>query len=65
MAGVKVNVGRPVRQLAVGGYSTCALLESGAVRCWGRNGSGLLGYDRQDDVGNDEEPASAGDLPLF
>ena len=32
-----------VRQLAVGQFHTCVLLESGAVRCWGDNGLGQLG----------------------
>jgi cysteine-rich repeat protein len=53
-----------VLQLALGGVHSCALIEQGRVRCWGHNGTGQLGYGVIDDVGNDEPPSSAGDLPL-
>ena len=36
-------VGLRVKQLALGDYHTCALLESGRVACWGGNGMGQLG----------------------
>jgi alpha-tubulin suppressor-like RCC1 family protein len=32
-----------VTSLSAGGYHTCALLDSGAVRCWGRNADSVLG----------------------
>jgi alpha-tubulin suppressor-like RCC1 family protein len=32
-----------VTQVAAGGYSTCALMSSGAVKCWGDNTYGQLG----------------------
>jgi alpha-tubulin suppressor-like RCC1 family protein len=32
-----------VNQLAMGGAHTCALLDTGAVQCWGENGAGQLG----------------------
>lgn len=35
--------GARVKQLALGNYHTCALLESGRVACWGDNGMGQLG----------------------
>jgi alpha-tubulin suppressor-like RCC1 family protein len=40
-----INLGAsPVKQIAVGSTHTCALLEDGILRCWGRNGSGELGF---------------------
>ena len=49
-------------QLAVGSGATCALLEGGALRCWGLNTSGKLGYGHTMNIGDDETPASAGDV---
>ena len=59
-----VNVGAKVSQIAVGSSHSCALLESGSVRCWGYNGSGQLGYGHTDTIGDNETPASAGDVDL-
>lgn len=41
---VGLNAG--VRTLANGSYHGCAVLEQGAIRCWGRNQSGQLGMGR-------------------
>ncbi len=38
-----VALGGPAVQIEAGGANTCALLEDGAVRCWGWGGSGALG----------------------
>ncbi len=38
-----VNFAVNATQVAVGGYHTCALLDGGAVECWGWNGEGELG----------------------
>ncbi|HYO59410.1 MAG TPA: RCC1 repeat-containing protein, partial [Archangium sp.] len=59
-----VTVGGSVRELAAGASHTCALLDSGAVRCWGLNAQGQLGYGHTRDVGDDESPASAGEVIL-
>jgi alpha-tubulin suppressor-like RCC1 family protein len=53
-----VPVGGPVKQISTGLRHTCALLESGGVRCWGFGGTGLLGYGNREDVGDDETPLS-------
>ena len=57
-----VDVGEPAVELAAGGNHTCALLESGRVRCWGSGIEGELGYGNVDDVGDDETPAQVGDV---
>src|SRR3954471_23525983 len=45
-----------------GGRHTCALLSNGAVRCWGYGLNGELGYGNSKDIGDNETPASAGDV---
>jgi alpha-tubulin suppressor-like RCC1 family protein len=59
-----VDVGGAVAQLAAGNSHTCALLENGAVRCWGANGAGQLGHGEWNPVGDDEEPSSVAALDL-
>ncbi len=59
-----VDVGGTVTQIAAGGAHTCALLDTGAVRCWGLGGLGKLGYGNTDDIGDDETLASAGDVDV-
>jgi len=52
-------------QLATGGGHTCALLSTGAARCWGENVSGQLGYNRVDSIGDREQPDAAGDIQVL
>lgn len=59
-----VNVGGPVRAISAGDGFSCALLESGALRCWGSAFKGKLGYGTERIIGDDEAPASAGDVPI-
>ena len=59
-----VDVGGTVSQLAAGGSHTCALLTSGAVRCWGNGAGGRLGYGNTSSIGDTEAPASAGDVTV-
>jgi alpha-tubulin suppressor-like RCC1 family protein len=59
-----VALGGRAVQVAAGRNHTCALLDTGKVRCWGGNAKGQLGYGHTRDIGDDEAPASAGDVPL-
>jgi alpha-tubulin suppressor-like RCC1 family protein len=52
-----VPVGGPVSAVTAGSTHTCAILENGAVRCWGRNTHGQLGYGHTDSIGDDETPS--------
>ncbi|MBL4635138.1 MAG: hypothetical protein JKY56_14800 [Kofleriaceae bacterium] len=54
----------PAVQLAVGGAHNCILLDDGHVRCWGNGADGRLGYENHEDIGDDEDPIDAGNLPL-
>jgi alpha-tubulin suppressor-like RCC1 family protein len=59
-----VDLGGNAVQIAAGIFHTCALLDTGSVRCWGVGYSGALGYGNTDDIGDDETPASAGDVDV-
>ena len=58
-------LGGPVTSLSAGGSHLCALMQSGGVRCFGSAGHGVLGYGNLNEIGDDETPASIGDVPLF
>ena len=64
IAGGVVDLGGSATQVAAGGEHSCALMVGGAVRCWGLGIDGQLGYANVDDVGDDELPSAAGDVPL-
>lgn len=59
-----VDVGEGVIQLTAGQYHTCALLFGGHVRCWGAGNHGRLGYGNTNNIGDNETPASAGDVDV-
>jgi alpha-tubulin suppressor-like RCC1 family protein len=59
-----INIGGKVVQIAAGMLHTCALLETGNVRCWGAGHEGRLGYGNHENIGDDETPADAGDLDI-
>ena len=59
-----VPLGAKAVAVAAGGSHTCAVLTTGTVKCWGENSTGQLGYAHTRRIGDDETPASAGDVPL-
>ena len=54
----EVDVGGTAERIAAGAAHTCAVLDGGAVRCWGSNASGQLGLPGVGMVGDDETPGS-------
>jgi len=46
----------PAMQVHASNFHSCALMQDGGVRCWGRGFSGRLGYGSTDNVGDNETP---------
>lgn len=46
--------------LGTGGRHSCSLNTDGDTRCWGRGNLGQLGYGNTNDIGDNEDPVSAG-----
>ncbi|HKE15317.1 MAG TPA: hypothetical protein VKB80_10650 [Kofleriaceae bacterium] len=64
-----INVGGSALAVAAGQAHTCVLLSEGRVRCWGvghlpKDASYTLGYQENEDIGDDETPASAGNVDV-
>ncbi len=55
---VYLGAGRTARAISAGFSHTCAILDTGAVRCWGFNGSGRLGTGNFQNIGDNETPGS-------
>ena len=53
---VKLGDGRTARAITAGDSHTCALLDDGAVRCWGFGANGQLGYANTNSIGDNETP---------
>ncbi|MEM7154434.1 MAG: hypothetical protein AAF799_16425 [Myxococcota bacterium] len=62
-----VDIGADIIGLSSKDHGSCAITSAGNLRCWGW-GTAALGYGLNPSFGNlgdDEDPASAGDVPLF
>ncbi|HMV65210.1 MAG TPA: MopE-related protein, partial [Myxococcota bacterium] len=60
LVSVNLGAGRTAKEVVLGAYQTCALLDNEQMRCWGDNGYGQLGIgntnrigDAANEVGND------------
>jgi alpha-tubulin suppressor-like RCC1 family protein len=60
---VDLGSGRTAEAISAGRH-TCAVLNLGAVRCWGTNRFGQLGYGHTASIGETETPAAAGPVDL-
>ena len=60
-----VQLGESAVQIDAGDGFTCALLQSGAVRCWGLGLGGRLGNGSEEDIGDDEVPADKSPIAVF
>ena len=56
---VDLGPGRTATAITAGEAHTCAILDDGAVRCWGYGLYGALGYGYTTNVGDDEPPSAA------
>ena len=56
---VNLGTGRTARAITLGDHSTCALLDNGAVKCWGFNLFGQLGLG--DSTNRGDQPGQMGD----
>ena len=59
-----VDVGGRVVSLSLGEQHTCALLDGGAIKCWGGNSSGQLGLGHRHTIGDNEVPSSIESINL-
>ena len=51
-----LSLGRKVQQISLGYRYSCALLDTGSVRCWGGNNYGQLGLGHTTVIGDNEFP---------
>jgi len=62
----ELAAGRKVELLRMGIQdTTCAIINDGAIRCFGKNIYGNLGIGHTSNIGDDEYPYTAGDVPVF
>jgi alpha-tubulin suppressor-like RCC1 family protein len=61
---VSLGAGRTAVSVNADDRQSCAILDTGRVRCWGLGSFGALGNGSSSDVGDDELPSAAGEVDL-
>ena len=61
---VNLGAGRTARAITAAAAHTCAVLDNGSVRCWGRNDVGQLGAGHQATIGDNETPGAVTPVDL-
>jgi len=61
LTGINLGIGRTATAITTGQTHSCAKLDNGVVKCWGRNNMGQLGIDNTTDMGDD--PGEMASLP--
>jgi alpha-tubulin suppressor-like RCC1 family protein len=64
VAPVDLGPGRKATAVVSGIYHSCARIDDGSVRCWGNGEQGRLGLCSITNIGDDEAPASVGQVDL-
>lgn len=59
-----LDFGQKVVDVSAGFSHTCVVLEDGAVKCWGLNSKGQLGYNHTDSLGINEDVTQLASVPL-
>ncbi len=62
---IDLNLGALATFVRSGEDHNCAVLDDGALRCWGRNDNGQLGYGNTQNIGDTETPGSVVPVPLI
>ncbi|MCP5468067.1 MAG: hypothetical protein H7A32_02220 [Deltaproteobacteria bacterium] len=52
-----VNLGGKAKEVSVGRFHACAVMESNSIRCWGKGEEGQLGYGIPQNIGDVFDPA--------
>jgi len=58
LTGINLGTGRTATAISAGNIHTCAVLDNGAAKCWGKNKYGQLGIDSTENMGDNSSEMS-------